>query len=384
MENELKDAREKAHSQSLPPIPTPPGTRWREVRIKYVPVIVFAVTAFLIWQMWQDLPSASGVRGIGEGAVSMLAAPTDGFMQQLTVEPHGRIAAGEPVLTIVPFDPAAQMDMFQTQLQISRLAMEPSIVDRNALNYEQLRVDSLQLKSALAMAKANLERAEKVLPRHEALLKERLISQDVYDLSLRDRNFYRAEVDETAKALTEIDQRLDQLQSMSAPAAPATNTAESALIPRLEEQMASVRTNWNPITLMAPISGEVNFYRQAREFVRAGEPLLTINSDRSDRIIAYLKQPMPFEPQVGMQMEVVTRNRKPVRFLTEISQVGARVEVITNAIAYLQPGAIVDAGLPLVLPVPPDVQIRPGEVVDVEWKRSPDKATLVQRLFGKN
>jgi multidrug resistance efflux pump len=384
MQNDLKEAREPAHAQNLPPIPTPVGTRWREVRIRYLPIMVFAVTAIAIWLMWQNLPSASGIRGIGEGAVSMLASPADGFMQQVTVDPHGRIEAGQPLLTILPFDPRSQMDMFQAQVQISRLAMEPTLVDRNALDFEQLRVDALQLKSSLAMARANLDRAEKVLPRHEALLKERLISRDVYDLSVRDRDFYRAEVEETSKALQEIDQRLEQLRSVSEAGMTDTNSAATRLLPRLEEQMATMHTNWNPITLSAPISGEVNFIRQAREFVRLGEPLVTISASRSDRIIAYLKQPMPFEPEVGMQMEVVTRNRKSIRFLTEISQVGARVEVITNSIAYIQPGALVDSGLPVILPVPPDIQIRPGEVVDVEWKRPPDSGTVVQRLFGKN
>jgi multidrug resistance efflux pump len=382
MQNELKEAREQPHPQNLPTIPTPVGTRWREIRIRYIPIIVFALTVGIIWQLWKNLPPATGLRGIGEGAVSTIASPADGFMQQVTTEPRGRINAGEPLLTIVPFDPAAQMDIFQTQLQISRLAIEPSIVDRNALNYEQLRFDALRLKTALAMAKANLDRAEKALPRHEELLKARLIARDLYETTVRDRDLYRAEVEQTTKAIKDIEDRLEQLRAMSG--TDTTNAPTESIIPRLEEQMAAVQTNWNPITLTAPITGEVNFFRQAREYVRAGDLLLTINSDRADRIVAYLKPPLSFEPEVGMKMEVVTRSRKPLRFLTEIAQIGARVEVITNSIAFVQPGALVDSGLPLILPVPPDVQIRPGEVVDVEWKRVAESRTIAQRLFGRN
>lgn len=382
MQNEVKEAREHSQTENLPKIPTPVGTRWREFRVKYVPLFVFGVTAFLIWRLWTDLPPSTGIRGIGEGPVSMLASPADGFLSDVAVEPRGYVEAGNPIATVVPFDPAAQMDLFQAQLQISRLAMEPSIVDRNVMNYEQLRVDALRLRSSLAMAKANLQRAETVLPRHETLLKERLISQDLYDLTVRDRNFYRAEVEQTSKSLEEIEERLKQLAPMADTA--ATNLATDELLPRLEEQMVSVQTNFHPVTLSAPISGEVNYYRQAREFVRLGEPLLTINSDRADRVIAYLKQPLPFDPQVGMQMEVVTRNRKPQRFVTEVAQVGARVEVITNSIAYLQPGTLVDSGLPLVLPVPPNIHIRPGEVVDVQWVEPGAERTIVERLLGKN
>jgi multidrug resistance efflux pump len=382
MQNEVKEAQRNSLTESLPKIPTPPGTRWREVRFKYVPLIVFLGTALLIWQFWTNLPPSTGVRGIGEGAVSILASPADGYVQNVTVGNRGHIEAGEPVATIVPFDPRARMDLFQAQLQISRLALEPTLIDRNAVNYEQLRFDALRLKSQLEMARQNLKSAETFLPRHEALLKERLISQDVYEATLRDRNLYRAEVEETTKALKQIEERMEQLRPIAESAAGGTNLLQ-AMLPQLEEQMNAVGTNWNPVTLSAPISGEVSLIRQAHEFVRLGEPLLTISSERSDKIVAYLKQPIPFEPQVGMQVEVVTRTRKPLRFVTEVAQIGARVEVITNAIAYLPAGAIVDSGLPVILSVPPDIQVRPGEIVDVEWRLSGRTEKAVRRLLGK-
>ena len=123
--------------------------------------------------------------------------------------------------------------------------------------------------------------------------------------------------------------------------------------------------------------------RQGSEFVTAGEPLLTISSARADRIIAYLKQPMPFQPEVGMPVEVLTRSRNPIRFNTEIAQIGARVEIITNAIAFVPVGALVDSGLPLILPVPRDVQIRPGEVVDVIWKKRKVVENAEERVLSQ-
>jgi multidrug resistance efflux pump len=382
MQNEVNEAQQHSLIENLPKIPTPPGTRWREIRFKYVPLLVFLGTAVLIWVFWTKLPPSTGVRGIGEGAVSILASPADGYMQDVAVGNRGRIEAGKPIATIVPFDPGAQMGLFQAQLQISRLAMEPSLIDRNAVNYEQLRFDALRLKSQLEMARQNLTSAEAMLPRHKALLDERLLSQDLYDATLRNRNFYRAEVEETGKALKQIEERIEQLRPIAESAVGGTNLMQS-MLPQLEHQMSAVETNYLPITLTAPISGEVSFLRQAGEFVRVGEPLLTINADRSDKIVAYLKQPIPFEPEIGMQVEVVTRSRKPLRFVTEVAQIGARVEVITNAIAYLPVGAIVDSGLPVILPVPPDIQVRPGEVVDVEWRVSGKAENAVRRLLGK-
>ncbi len=363
-----------------PVIPTPPGIRWQEFRAKYLPPLVFLTISATIWQLWQVLPAGNGLRGIGEGQVSILASPQDGFLDQVHVLAHSPVATGQPLVTILPFDPASHLALFQSRLQVSRLALEPSMAARNAVDYERLRIEGLRLKQELAMARANLERAEKVLPRHATLLEERLISRDIYDLSLRDRDYYAAEVREKSRASEEIDARIEQLTSVSQ--VPSADS-KGAVLPELETAMASMQTNWNPITLHAPIDGEVLYYRQGHEFVSAGEWLLTVRAAKADRVIAYLRQPFPFEPVVGMTMEVTTRSKKPQRFITEIAQVGSRVEPITNAIAYLQPGLLVDAGLPLILPVPESVHVRPGEVVDVVWKQPGAQPGWLERIWRR-
>jgi multidrug resistance efflux pump len=371
-------------TKELPPIPTPPGTYWREFRVRFVPLLVFGATLLLIFTIWKRVPAATGLRGVGEGVVSTLTSPQDGFIREVTRQPREWIQAGEQLVTIAPFDPGSRLDLLQSQLQLSRLTLEPSITDRNALNYEQLRVDSLRLRQELAMAKANLNRAERTLPRHEALVKERLLPQDVYELTVRDRDFYHAQVEETTKALEEIDRRLEQLRNLSEPAHPGVNPLVSEIVPKLEQQMSSIQTNWNPVTLLAPISGEVNFFRNPGEFVRAGEPVAIINSPHASHVVAYLKQPMPFKPHTGMPMEITTRSTEPIRFMTEIARVGARVEVITNALAYVPAGALVDSGLPLILPVPENIEVRPGEIVDIDWRPAGTNSTFLKRLFGLN
>jgi hypothetical protein len=62
---------------------------------------------------------------------------------------------------------------------------------------------------------------------------------------------------------------------------------------------------------------------------------------------------------------VTTRNRKRLEFPSRIVQVGAQVESITNALAYVRQGFLFDSGLPLVVEIPPESRIRPGELVDV-------------------
>jgi multidrug resistance efflux pump len=354
-----------------------------EWRLKYVPVVTFGVVVVCILLLWDLIPPATGLRGIGEGGLSLLASPQDGFIEQILVPPRGWVEAGEPVATIIPFDPRSDLGLLQSSLQVSRLAIEASAGDPNAIDYERLRVDYLRLKQEVAMAKANLERARKVLPRHEILVKERLLPRDTYDLTVRDYDFYQAEVDEKSRTIEELDSSMERLGLLTRTAKSENAPIAADLVAGLEAQLARIQTNWNPITLYASISGEVGSSRQATEFVRAGEPFLTIAPARADRIVAYMRQPLTFEPEVGMQVEVITQSAKPRRFVTRIAQLGAQVEIITNALAYVRFGNLVDAGLPVILPVPKDVQIRPGEIVDIAWRWQSDSGGFFERLLGK-
>ena len=107
MENEPSKDRIKVQEQ-LPLVATPVGTHWREFRVKYLPLLVFSATIFSIWFVWKRVPPSSGLRGVGEGAVSTIASPHDGFIQQIAVPARGWIEAGQPLITIVPFDPGAR------------------------------------------------------------------------------------------------------------------------------------------------------------------------------------------------------------------------------------------------------------------------------------
>jgi hypothetical protein len=66
-----------------------------------------------------------------------------------------------------------------------------------------------------------------------------------------------------------------------------------------------------------------------------------------------------------MEAEILTRTRKRQRFTSKISEIGAQIETITNSLAFIKQGSMVDEGLPVVFLVPMDAHIRPGEIVDV-------------------
>jgi multidrug resistance efflux pump len=350
----------------LPKIPTPFSGVWREVRLRVIPPLVFVAIIAGCYFIWAHMGTTSGIPGVGEGTRSIIASPYVGIINQLYVEPYQWVEQGQPIAQVAPVDARSRLDLLQSELQIARMRLEPSVSDQNAMSYERIRVDWLRLKQELATAKVNFEHAGNLLQRNEKLVKENLVSQDVYELSLQQRNVYQSQIETISASLKEIEERMTQLRALGEPESPGTNQPLNEMIARLEKRLTSVETNWAPMILYAPMSGMVqSVYRRAAEYVVEGEPLVTINSPRSERVIAYLRQPYPVEPEIGMEVEIVTRNRKRQRFMSRISEIGAQLEMITNSLAFIRQGAVIDEGLPVVFPVPADAHIRPGEIVDV-------------------
>lgn len=353
-------------TQSPPPIPTPARYRWREIRFRIFPFLAAAAALVAITLLW-GTTEGGGLQGMAEGRRSMISAPQVGVLQELLVEPFQLVEAGQPLLVFRPVEPRAELNVLQSELQVARLRLEPSLADRNALNYEQVRLEFLRQRQQLALAGVNLEQAESALRRNEALRKDQLVSEDLYELSLRDRDLFKAQTVEIARTIAEIERRLADLSTLGEPQSPGTNSAALELVAGLEQRLAGLGSGWEPVPLLAPIAGMVHtICRQAGESVVEGELLLTIHSPQADRIVAYLRQPYRFQPETGISVEVVTRNPPRQRFATQIIQVGAQLEAITNALAVIPTGKLVDAGLQIVLPVPSNLVIRPGEIVDVQ------------------
>src|SRR2546426_8734967 len=183
----------KPDPNRLPPIPTPVSAVWREFRIQVIPFVVFAIVVCGAVIVWKTLPISGQIRGVGEGQRSLVTSPRIGVLQRVEVQPYQWVEAGDPLVTIAPYDPSSQLSLLQSDLQLTRLRLEPSIADQNALNYEQIRVDLFKLVDELETAKVNLAGAESMLTRYETAFKEKLISQDVYENTVRNRDLYRTQ-----------------------------------------------------------------------------------------------------------------------------------------------------------------------------------------------
>lgn len=354
-------------AEALAPIPTPPGARWREFRLRMVPGVVFLVSLWGAFWLWLQQGSQGVFVGSAEARQATVSSPIPGVLRQLAVTPFQMVRQGDLVAVVAPLDARQQLSLLQMRLQLAARRNEPTLSQRTAVDFERLRADVLNLKVEIARDRVNLNLAETELKRNQELFQQKLLSEDAYDLSLKNRDALRVEVVEKEKAYVELEAGLRHVESIT-----TQNASESTLRGRPPEDLSALQdmlastTNWGPITLTAPISGMVSvIHRGAGENVSDGEAVVTIQATEAERIVGYLRQPLPFEPQVGQPVEVKSRDLRPKVALTAIAQIGVRLEPITNALAMTRPGLSLDLGLPIVLALPPGLIVRPGELFDL-------------------
>lgn len=360
---------------ALPPIPTSRQVRWNGFRTRILPVSVFIVVLAVTWVIWDEATTHRNAVGIAEGARSLVSTPANGLLQVIHVAPYQLVRAGDPLATVRTVDPRAQLDVLRMELDLTVAETRPSLAEDQALDYERVRLELFRTQTDLAVARVNLRRAENEERRSRALYEENLVSADAFDLIVQTRELHQEEVNAYSNAVAEIQSRL---QSLSYLGNPDNSTAHNdELRQKLAALRADAANNQEPQTLVAPIDGLVTgIHRQPGEHYMAGEPLLTISSLQSDRIVGYLRQPYAMPIRNGQRVRVTTRETGRRQFWSEISHVGAQVEVITNTLAVLRVGALWDSGLPFVVRLPMGINLRPGEIVDLAIQRteSPESA----------
>jgi multidrug resistance efflux pump len=357
--------------EPLPPIPSPPGHWIRLFCDRFLPFLAFGVALVAAVFLWRYQGGGRTFIGMGEGARVMVMAPQAGSLLEMLVPPYAVVRQGDPVAVVRGFDPRGAMDRLRLRLEMTRLEAAPPLSEVRAVDLERIRLDLARIRSELAIARVRLEFATREVNRLEPLFRDRLISETTIEVSRGNRDMNAAEVREKERLMDEVEARLRELEERRALAEGMATGA--ALFPGLaagttgagagieEESMNDVVT-----TLVAPMDGTVGAWlRRPGEFLVEGEPVMTIQAHRAERIVGYMRQPIGFDPKAGMAVQIVRRTSLRERFSSVIQHVGSQFEPITNALALVRDGALMDVGLPVVIDLPADQAVRPGEMVDV-------------------
>ena len=127
----------------LPPIPTPASQRWREFRIQFLPIVVFAMILLGIVYLWRGYVQPIGVIGFADTNVVNVTTLQDGMISELLVERFQYVKAGQPIAVVMNTDPVlvqAQIESAQADIKMMQARTKVDI-DRTAQAFQEFKQD---------------------------------------------------------------------------------------------------------------------------------------------------------------------------------------------------------------------------------------------------
>lgn len=358
----------------LPPIPTPPAQRWRQVRLVYLPRTVFAIgviLAAILWSRWVT-PAALVAEADIVGAD---VRPTQaGTLVSLKVAMQQPVKAGQVIGQVANANPGlldSTLAVIRAEMAMIAATMQ-GVTDRQrvALEFERLQLEWMGHRVELAGLQGRLQQAEAEFTRLEPLHRSGMITQEAFDRVRIDRDALSKQAKQQADMVTQIEPRIRGFSTPEKQAAGlSTDGAIAAAIKVQEAKLKLAEEQLKPEPLTAPIDGVVSLIlRKPGETVIPGEVVVRVNATRPPQITGFLRQPLPSIPKPGAVATVRTRGQPRVSGEAKVLHVGAAMEPITPSLLaalHLPPNQLVEPGLRVVIAVPAGMNIRPGEHVDV-------------------
>ena len=351
------------------PIPTPPELRWREFRYGVLPVITLvAAVAMLIglWVKYVDQPTIIG-RAVPHTAT--VVVPNTVTLTTLSVETFQAVKQGEILAMVTPVGIRNRLDSLRTEIDLIRNRIEPLLEQRcDAVSYHRLRLEWLQQRVSLASSRVNLQRAENELARDQRLFAEDLISADRFDQSQKNVAALQAAVDEATKMVTEMDVALQGIQSLDhVNQDDELNQQLQSALAAQERHLKELDRLTHAYPLAAPIAGKVTSLAHVPgEIILEGDRVLTITAESSSQLLAYLPDTDALALETGSEVTLQTRGLDRREAIATIIGIGPRLEakseVPTPAGSVTAPS---DLRIPILITLPPDLQVRPGDFVNV-------------------
>lgn len=350
------------------PIQVPLSRKLRELRFRFLPVIVFGMVTIAVVYLWDYHVTPSSFHGMAESERSTIMSPRPGTVLAISAERFDAILEGEELARLYPVDPSvmsARLDVILAEVELIRASLEP-LADRqrNLLNYEGLRLDLMNARIELATNRINRDRLQRDLVRADNLFDQNLISEAEYDLIRTEFASNDIGVTEKEKLISEMEGRLQTLSAGLVPGTPGSaGDPVRAAIDVKEKELNVLEAEMNPLIIRAPISGMISqSYKNNGEFAAEGEPIFTISAAGARYVIGYVRQPVSRLPEPGATVEVRSRSRRTA-YQGQITHVGTQMEPIHESM--LRPGQTVEYVLPVRILISPDSDLIPGELVDI-------------------
>lgn len=356
--------------ESLTPIPTPPAQQWQRWKNRLVHVLFFAVLCALVFWTWRRVLRPPEFQGQAELIQVMVTTPDAGLLTNMWAELHQEVRAGDVLAELITTDPRtvnSRLSLLRNRMQLLELEVDPTMMrQRASLEYERLVVESGKDKVALALAEITLQKAINDLDRNRKLHEAQVISDEMFDFFDKAQstaeehvNQLRAIVDYNEKAIERLSylREIAMLDDQNEPVRRAL---------KMEESRRQVfEDKIKPLPLVSPIDGVVTeIFHRAQENVLAGSTILTVTATKPTRIVGYLPLGFSIKPKLGMEVEIQTRAFQRQNGTGRVLGFGPQIETTSNVFNRIM---IPPMGRPISVSLPKDLDLSPGEPVDMRF-----------------
>jgi multidrug resistance efflux pump len=356
----------------LPRIPSPPGTLWREFRVTALPIVTFVAVLVLTVVTWRNYVGPSALVGEVEAVRAVVSAPQAGRLIELNVRHMERVSKGQLLGHLAVADPRvlqANLALSRARVELIRSSPVPELrLGNNSISYENLRLRWLEQRLMLATAKSDQTFYEAEFDRAEKLFADKLISQASLDLARKNVESTHTKIEQQTKLVEEAETAIRSVRPADQlPAVDGIPNSVRAAVDVEQRNLELMEAQLAPLPLIAPMDGVVSVVNhRVNETVPAGESILVVGALSSERIVAYLRQPLNYEMRVDQPVEVRARSLGRDFGRGRVLAVGSQLEPILAELLPAKPvSGMVEYGRPIVVSVPAGLKVLPGEIVDL-------------------
>jgi HlyD family secretion protein len=349
----------------------PMQRRWQLLRVRWLPVLFFFAGLAAVAYLWRANVASLTILGQAEPVVSEASSYKPGVLAELTVTRFQRVKAGDSLGKVQVAEPnvlVSSLAVIQAEIESLRVNLKPVVAQqRNAMDYDQLRLDWMKERAQLASVRVNLDLAESDYRRMDTLFKEKIVPERVYEQAKASRDRLQKELEELTKLVSEVETNISSLQvTNKAEISKVSSDPLAAAIAVQESKLRLTEAELSPFVVKAPIDGIVTtIYHRAGESITAGQPIVAIATLKPVRIVGYLRAPLSTRPEAGAEVQVRTRGLHRQTAKAKVTEVGSQLESIPATLLGPINFANVVQGLPLDISLPSSLNILPGELVDV-------------------
>jgi multidrug resistance efflux pump len=358
-------------AERLKPIPVPLAERWRDARLRLIPICVFGGSICAVALLWKEHVAPASMVGQAEPVIANVSSHKPGILAELSVARFQKVKVGDPIGQVMITDPnilASSIAVIRSEIESLRVSLQPIASEqKRAIGFDRLQLDWMRERADLAATQVKLQQAQSEFRRVESLYKDQIVSQKLFEQTRSSQDSLQKEVDELTKLVCEAEKNLQVLQvSNKLDAASVSEEPLHAAIAVQEAKLRQLQAELSPILLKAPMDGIITtLFHRTGEAVMAGQPVVSIATFNPVRIVGYMKPPILEEPKIGMKIEVRVRSPHREVGFARVIEVGTQLENVPAALLGAAKLGTAELGLPLDISLPSNLKLRAGELVDL-------------------